>query len=135
MENAKKNIKHFLSKSRILNKKELSFRDKYSFEKRKNESERILAKYPNKIPIICEPFGDVPQLDRNKYLVPDDLSIAQFLYVIRKRMLIKSEKSIYLFINTRIMAGNMLLSSIYEKHSSEDGFLYITYSGENTFGK
>jgi hypothetical protein len=27
-----------------------------------------------------------------------------------------------------------LISAIYEKHKDVDGFLYITYSGENTFG-
>jgi GABA(A) receptor-associated protein len=27
------------------------------------------------------------------------------------------------------------MSSIYEEHKDEDGFLYITYSGENTFGE
>jgi GABA(A) receptor-associated protein len=26
------------------------------------------------------------------------------------------------------------MSSIYEEHKDEDGFLYFTYSGENTFG-
>jgi GABA(A) receptor-associated protein len=26
------------------------------------------------------------------------------------------------------------MSSLYEEHRDEDGFLYITYSGENTFG-
>jgi len=26
------------------------------------------------------------------------------------------------------------MSSIYEDHKDEDGFLYVTYSGENTFG-
>lgn len=140
MENVGNNIKLFLSKghlltSKILKKKKISFRNKHSFDKRKKESEQILAKYPNRIPIICEPFGDVPELDRNKYLVPDDLPIAQFLYIIRKRMLIKPEKSIYLFVKNHIMAGNMLLYSVYNKYNDEDGFLYITYGGENTFGK
>ncbi len=27
-----------------------------------------------------------------------------------------------------------MMSSIYEEHKDEDGFLYFTYSGENTFG-
>eukprot|EP00983_Pelagomonas_calceolata_P054726 1143828-Pelagomonas_calceolata.AAC.2 len=27
-----------------------------------------------------------------------------------------------------------LMSSIYDDHRDEDGFLYIAYSGENTFG-
>jgi len=26
------------------------------------------------------------------------------------------------------------MSAIYEEHKDEDGFLYVTYSGENTFG-
>jgi GABA(A) receptor-associated protein len=26
------------------------------------------------------------------------------------------------------------MGHIYEKYKDEDGFLYITYSGENTFG-
>lgn len=32
------------------------------------------------------------------------------------------------------MPAAALMSSIYEDHKDEDGFLYITYSGENTFG-
>lgn len=27
-----------------------------------------------------------------------------------------------------------LMSTIYEEHKDEDGFLYVLYSGENTFG-
>jgi GABA(A) receptor-associated protein len=27
-----------------------------------------------------------------------------------------------------------LMSAIYDEHKDEDGFLYVTYSGENTFG-
>ena len=46
-----------------------------------------------------------------------------------------SEKSIYLFINDKIMpTTSALLGVIYEKHKHEDGFLYISYGGESTFG-
>lgn len=27
-----------------------------------------------------------------------------------------------------------LMSALYEEYKDEDGFLYMTYSGENTFG-
>lgn len=27
------------------------------------------------------------------------------------------------------------MSTIYEEHKDEDGFLYVLYSGENTFGQ
>ena len=63
-----------------------SFKDAHSFEKRLNESVRIRQKYPNRIPIVCEKdprSTDIPDIDRKKYLVPLDLSIANFMYVIR----------------------------------------------------
>jgi GABA(A) receptor-associated protein len=31
-------------------------------------------------------------------------------------------------------ATSQLLSLIYQEHSDKDGFLYITYTGESTFG-
>lgn len=34
----------------------------------------------------------------------------------------------------RLLCAAALMSSVYEDHKDEDGFLYITYSGENTFG-
>lgn len=78
---------------------------------------------------------DIPNIDRQKYLVPDDLSVANFMYVIRKRIKIEAEKSIYLFVNNKVMpATAQFISTLYEKYKDEDGFLYITYAGESTFG-
>ena len=33
-----------------------------------------------------------------------------------------------------VLRAAALMSDIYQDHKDEDGFLYITYSGENTFG-
>ena len=116
----------------------MNFKTKHPFEKRKEEAERILAKYPQRIPVICEKdprSRDIPNIDRQKYLVPDDLSVANFMYVIRKRIKIEAEKSIYLFVNNKVMpATAQFISTLYEKYKDEDGFLYITYAGESTFG-
>ena len=74
-------------------------------------------------------------IDRKKYLVPSDISMAQFLYIIRKRIKIKPEQSIYLFVgDSVIVAGAQLIGTVYEEHKDLDGFLYTCYSGENTFG-
>jgi hypothetical protein len=35
---------------------------------------------------------------------------------------------------TGISVAASLMSAIYEENKDEDGFLYMTYSGENTFG-
>ena len=116
--------------------KQTRFKDKHPFEKRLLESSRIMEKYPNRIPIICECVGgEVPDIDRNKYLVPSDLSMGGFLYVIRQRIKIKSEQSIYLFVGDSVMvSGSQTLGTVYEKYKDLDGFLYTCYSGENTFG-
>ncbi len=38
-------------------------------------------------------------------------------------------------LTRRVLArAAALMSDVYEDHKDEDGFLYITYSGENTFG-
>ena len=116
-------------------KMEISFKEKYSFERRKNDSETVLAKYPNRVPVIIERFGfEVPKIDRSKYLVPDDLTMASFMLVIRKRIKLEPEKAIYLFVNGKILAGMETVHSVYDKYRDEDGFLYMTYSGESTFG-
>merc|ERR1711991_1086764 len=94
-------------------------------------------KYPDRIPVIVEKAngGDIPDIDKKKYLVPADLTVGQFVYVIRKRIKLSPEKAIFIFVDEVLPPTAALMSSIYEEHKDEDGFLYITYSGENTFGE
>ena len=132
----KKSLERFLNDN--LKPARKGFRDNFPFLKRLDESTRIREKYPERIPIICEKWGnddDVPDIDRKKYLVPNDLSIANFMYVIRKRLKLSSDKGIYLFVNDHVMpTTSALLSQYYEDYKDDDGFLYISYSGESTFG-
>ena len=135
--NMKTNIKNVykLSKKKYLEKTEFEFKKRHTFIKRKEESEKIMVKYPERVPVIVEKFSmDLPDLDRKKYLVPDDLSMANFMYVIRKRIKLEAEKSIFLFLNNKIMQMSKLMGEVYDKHRDEDGFLYIKYCGESTFG-
>lgn len=89
--------------------------------------------------------------------------MGQLVYVIRKRIKLGAEKAIFIFVKNVLpptgkqqqiylighwfgpchlslrlkltgFAGAMM-STIYEEHKDEDGFLYMTYSGENTFGE
>lgn len=107
-------------------------KNQYSFEYRFSESHRLLVKYPYRVPIICESKNNI--LDKNKYLVPLDLTLGQFQYVIRRRMRLPQEKALFLFINGNIFNSSQLISSLYDQEKDEDGFLYINYSFENTFG-
>ena len=99
-------------------------------------TKNLAAKYPDRVPVICERAdrSDVPDIDKKKYLVPADLTVGQFIYVIRKRIKLPPEKAIFIFVDNVIPPTASLMSAVYEVQKDEDGFLYVTYSGENTFG-
>ncbi|KAG5184806.1 microtubule-associated anchor protein [Tribonema minus] len=113
-----------------------SFKQEHPFEKRKAEAERIRAKYPDRIPVICEKAdkSDIPDIDKKKYLVPADLTVGQFIYVIRKRVKLDPDKAIFIFVNDTIPQTSALMSQIYADKADEDMFLYVKYSSEGTFG-
>lgn len=115
-----------------------NFKCKNPFKDRFNESINILSRYPDRIPVIVERSAktadDCPEIDKNKYLIPKDLTIAQFMNVIRQRMKLPSEKAIFLLVNGMIPSNSTMFSNLYNEHKDEDQFLYITYSFENTFG-
>ncbi|PWA44323.1 hypothetical protein CTI12_AA516740 [Artemisia annua] len=112
------------------------FKQEHDLEKRRAEAARIRDKYPDRIPVIVEKGerSDVPNIDKKKYLVPADLTVGQFVYVIRKRIKLSAEKAIFIFVDNALPPTGAIMSSIYEEKKDEDGFLYVTYSGENTFG-
>ncbi|CAN0908527.1 Autophagy-related protein 8f [Linum grandiflorum] len=113
------------------------FRQEHDNEKRKAEAARIREKYPDRIPVIVEKAerSEIPNIDKkNRYLVPSDLTVGQFVYVIRKRIKLSAEKAIFIFVDNVLPPTGAIMSAIYEEKKDEDGFLYVTYSGENTFG-
>ncbi|GMI73567.1 autophagy 8f [Hibiscus trionum] len=113
-----------------------SFKIEHDFEKRRAEAARIREKYPDRIPVIVEKAerSDIPTIDKKKYLVPADLTVGQFVYVIRKRIRLSAEKAIFIFVDSVLPPTGAIMSTIYDEKKDEDGFLYVTYSGENTFG-
>lgn len=113
-----------------------AFKEEHSLENRCQESSKIRSKYPDRIPVIVEKAArtTIQDIDKRKFLVPADLTVAQFMYIIRKRIQLPPEKAMFLFVNRVLPATSSTIGTIYEEHKDEDGFLYIAYSGENTFG-
>ena len=72
--------------------------------------------------------------DKIKYLVPKDMYISQFVFVIRKRIQLEPSESLFVMINHQLPRSNALIGDIYEEQHNKDGFLYVTYTSENTFG-
>ena len=115
----------------------IRFCEKHNYEKRKNESSRMRVKYPERVPVIIEKaFNDtyLDSLDKIKYLVPCDLTVGQLMYVVRRRLKLEPEKALFFLVNETMPAATALVSAIYKDQKDADGFLYITYSSESTFG-
>ena len=114
-----------------------ALKEEHSIESRCDESSKIRTKYPDRIPVVIEkaPNTLIPDIDKRKFLVPSDLTIAQFMFIIRKRIQLPAEKAMFLFVDKLLPATTATMGSIYEDYKDADGFLYIAYSGENSFGQ
>ena len=112
------------------------YTDQVTVERRKQEAQRILLKYPDRVPVICEraPGSNIVKLDKRKFLVPKDLTMGQFMHVVRNRMTMKADQALFMFVDGSLPRPNDTIDIVYQRARCEDGFLYITYSGENTFG-
>ena len=93
-------------------------------------------KYPDRYPIIVEKHSscNLPDIDKCKYLVPKDMTMSQFTFVIRKGIQLDASQTIFIMVNNGLVIGSQLIIEAYENLKDEDGFLYIVYSAENTFG-
>ena len=107
------------------------FKSKYTLEERIFESGKLKFKYPDRIPIVIKPNKSTSQ---HKYLVPRNINVGEFVNIIRRRIKLDSQKAIFLLVNNILPPTAHSISSIYDEHKDEDGFLYVVYSLENTFG-
>ncbi|KAF9411934.1 hypothetical protein HW555_009408 [Spodoptera exigua] len=105
---------------------------------RKEEVMAIKSKFPTKIPLIVERYHkerSLPTLDKSKFLVPEDITMSQFLVIIRNRIRIKPNQALYLIINNKSMLSmSLTMAQAYDNYGDEDGFLYITYASQEVFG-
>ena len=113
----------------------LPFRRRLSLDQRRAEFDRIRIHRVSRIPVIMEASGiNTPRVDKEKFLVPFDLTVAQLLFVVRRRINMESSMALFVLINGVVPTSSATMSSLYDAHKSEDGFMYVVYTTENTFG-
>ncbi|KAF8286571.1 autophagy-related protein 8 [Trypanosoma cruzi] len=117
-------------------KLESKYKKTHTLEHRIAEAAKVRERHPDRLPIICEKVddSDIGDLDKGKFLVPSDLTVGQFVLVLRKRVRVDADEAIFLFVNGAVPPTTAQMSDLYAHHKDEDGFLYIKYSGEATFG-
>ncbi|KAJ3056171.1 hypothetical protein HK097_007895 [Rhizophlyctis rosea] len=132
---------------------ESGFRQEHAFDKRQGEAKRILTSYPDRIPMYASPpplpqsfhlpqptltshtpqhsiverspsaKNTLPEMDKKKFLCPSEITVAQFQYVIRKRLKLAPEHALFLIVNNRMPPSSAQLTQVYQEHKDEDGFL------------
>lgn len=117
------------------NEKWIDYKIKKTFEERQKESQIILNKYTDKIPIIVnECSQEFQDRVKRKMIVQKEVTVSQYLFTLRSKFNIKPEESLLIFVNNSMPISSTMMGYLYEKNKDKDGFLYITVLKENAFG-
>lgn len=107
-------------------------------QKRKQESNKVREKYNDRIPVIIEkdPNSRLKDLDKSKFLVPNDITAQVLIFIIRKRLELSQEETLFMLVDGKSsISGETGMAEIYEKYQDkEDGYLYITYTSQLAWG-
>lgn len=82
----------------------------FNLDQRKKESRQILSKYPDRVPVVVQkaPNSNLTDLDKHKFLVPYEVTVAQFMWILRQRLTLSPAKAIYVFINRTLPQSRYL---------------------------
>uniref|UniRef100_A0A7M4F7H6 Microtubule associated protein 1 light chain 3 gamma n=1 Tax=Crocodylus porosus TaxID=8502 RepID=A0A7M4F7H6_CROPO len=99
----------------------------------------IRAKFPTKVPVIVERYHRekyLPLLDKTKFLVPQELTMTQFITIIRYvLMALNATQAFYLLVSNKSLASmSLTMAEVYRDYKDEDGFVYMTYASQEMFG-
>ena len=114
----------------------MSLKSRFDPHKLQREAQKMLRNHPERVPVILENNNRHPiRLDKNKYLAPRDISLGQFMTIIRKRSKINENEALFIFFNNQLVPNTTSMGEIYEQHKDpQSNFLIATVSAETTFG-
>ncbi len=117
------------------------FKDTKSDVERKSQFRFAKEKHPDRIPVIIEKslnetvLGD---FKKKKFVFPKDHKMSTVSEYVHQQLIKDSgsneNQTVFLFSGSELVSVNETISELYEKNKDEDGFLYLTYQSENTFG-
>ena len=125
------------------------------FTTRCNISHSLIVKYPQKIPVIAFPLEDDSHyhshLQNTRFVVSRDDMMVKFFAGLKEKVKFNIKPDAYhstfLFIERHYLDDekkshydmifpimSVTVGEIYRKYANPDGFLYVYYGKENTFG-
>jgi GABA(A) receptor-associated protein len=106
------------------------------FADRQALADKIKARYPGRLPVICEPApGCALVIDKCKLLVDETAVVAHLLATVRQRVgTLRNTDALFLFARGSIPASAHTVREVYDRHADPDGILYVQFDQEHVFG-
>jgi GABA(A) receptor-associated protein len=119
----------------------MSFNQKFT----SNKIEEILKKYPGRIPIIITSktikFKDNNNNKNNSnFIIPSNITMAEFIIMIRKRIELFQEESIFVFVTDKktkkdiLAPASITMDSLYSQYKDDNLILNLYFEKEAVFG-
>lgn len=114
----------------------IPFKSDNSYDFRRQLYEKIHNAYPDCYPVIIERQNrQDPEILKHKFLVPNMSTMILIIREARNHMNLNSpEDCIIFYVDGKLIPVSYLIDDVYEKYHDKDGFLYLTYTTESTFG-
>jgi hypothetical protein len=101
--------------------------------------QNILNKYPDRIPIVL--FSKT-YIKGNplKFIVPYELTITQFMVLLRTKIELKPEEAIFIFVKDTetgqdiMLQSSLTMDSLYSKYKDKEQLLNLFFEKEAVFG-
>ena len=96
-------------------------------------------KYKGKLPVILikHPQSKMKQLERFRIVMKKDTQLLELMNTIRKDLGAgMPDHAIYMFTHStrELLRAQSTFNELYLKYKSEDGFLYLSYAEQESFG-
>ena len=117
----------------------LKFQEENTYEERLALYNKVRIKCPNRYFVIVEPATPLdPSISKTKYVIPYNMPMSSVINEIRPLIQIESHHALAFYVgpknNEHLLSLALSIDYAYTLYHENDGFLYITYTRESTFG-